>query len=210
MDRILAGVSRFQNEVYPEEQDLFRSIAHAQQPRALFITCSDSRIDPNLITQTVPGELFLCRDVGNIVPAYGNPGGVSATIEYAVAVLKVAHVIICGHSDCGAMRAALHPENMVDLPSVASWIRNADAARRVVLARNPGASDEELWRALIVQNVISQLVNLRTHPAVAVRLATGELQIHGWLYDIPSGDVQVWDEPGARWVRAAEMAGRFD
>lgn len=209
MDKILAGVTRFQTEVYPEEQALFRSIAHAQQPRALFITCSDSRIDPNLITQTVPGELFLCRDVGNIVPAYGIPGGVSATIEYAVAVLGVGHVIICGHSDCGAMRAALHPENMVELPSVAAWIRNADAARRVVLARHPGAGDDELWQALIVQNVISQLVNLRTHPAVAVRLATGDLQIHGWLYDIPSGEVQVWDEPAARWVPAAAMAGRF-
>lgn len=209
MERILAGVTRFQNEVFPEDRELFQSIAHAQQPRALFITCSDSRVHPNLITQTQPGELFLCRDVGNIVPAYGIPGGVSATIEYAVAVLKVRHVIICGHSDCGAMRAALHPESMVDLPSVSAWIRNADAARRVVLAKHPGASDDELWQALIVQNVISQLVNLRTHPAVAVRLATGDLDIHGWTYDIPTGEVGVYDEARASWVPAAEMAGRL-
>lgn len=209
MERILAGVTRFQNEVFPEDRALFQSIAHAQQPRALFITCSDSRVHPNLITQTQPGELFLCRDVGNIVPAYGTPGGVSATIEYAVAVLQVRHVIICGHSDCGAMRAALHPESMVDLPSVSSWIRNADAARRVVLAKHPGASEDELWQALIVQNVISQLVNLRTHPAVAVRLATGDLDIHGWTYDIPTGEVSVYDEPTAMWVPAAEMAGRL-
>ena len=209
MERILAGVSRFQNEVFPEDRELFQSIAHAQQPRALFITCSDSRVHPNLITQTQPGELFLCRDVGNIVPAYGIPGGVSATIEYAVAVLRVKHVIICGHSDCGAMRAALHPESMEDLPSVSAWIRNADAARRVVIAKHPNASDEKLWQALITQNVISQLANLRTHPAVAVRLATGELDLHGWTYDIPTGSVSVFDEAANVWVPAAEMAGRL-
>jgi carbonic anhydrase len=209
VDRILAGVARFQNGVFPHEREMFESIAHAQRPQALFVTCSDSRVHPNLITQTDPGELFLCRDVGNIVPAYGNPGGVSATIEYAVAVLEVRHVIVCGHSDCGAMRAALHPERVGDLPSVRAWLRNVDAARRVVLARQPDATDDELWRALIVQNVISQLVNLRTHPAVAVRLATGDLQIHGWIYDIPTGAVLVYDEPAATWVPAAAMAERL-
>jgi carbonic anhydrase len=209
VDKILAGVTRFQTEVFPAEQELFESIAHAQRPRALFITCSDSRVHPNLITQTQPGELFLCRDVGNIVPAYGTPGGVSATIEYAVAVLEVRHVIICGHSDCGAMRAALHPENVEELPSVRAWIRNADAARRVVLAQHPGATDDELWQALITQNVISQLINLRTHPSVAVRLATGDLDLHGWTYDIPTGAVSVYDEIERSWFPAAEMANRL-
>jgi carbonic anhydrase len=210
MDRILSGVGRFQHDVFPERRELFESIAHGQHPRALFITCSDSRIDPNLITQTVPGELFLCRDVGNIVPPYGSAaGGVSATIEYAVGVLKVRHVIICGHTDCGAMRVLLDPSSVADLPMVASWVRHAEAARVTVRAQHPDVHGEDAWMAMIRQNVISQLVNLSTHPSVAAGVATGTLDIHGWWYDIASGAIEVWDDRARSWSPASEQLSRW-
>ena len=170
MDELLAGVARFQAEVFPKERQRFALLANSQAPRALFITCADSRVQPNLITQTEPGELFICRDIGNIVPPYGAVyGGVSATIEYAVSVLDIGHIVVCGHSDCGAMRALVHREKLAGLPSVEAWLQQAEAARRTVAATHPEAEGEELLDLLIEQNVVTQLANLRTHPAVAAR-----------------------------------------
>lgn len=195
MDKILAGVARFQREVFPEQRAVFEKLALEQNPRALFLTCADSRVMPNLITQCKPGELFQCRDVGNIVPPYGAAyGGVSATIEYSVSVLGVKHVIICGHSDCGAMRALLHSERLAKLPSVLGWLRHAEAARRTVMEVEPLPPEDQLLRALTEQNVMTQLTNLRTHPSVAVKLARGELSLHGWFYEIETGEVYVLDE----------------
>lgn len=203
MDKILAGVAQFQSRVFPREQELFHEIAHEQHPRALFITCCDSRVLPNLITQTKPGELFICRDIGNIVPAYGTVyGGVSATVEYAVSVLQVRHVIICGHSDCGAMRALLNPEKIKDLPSVYGWLSHAEAARRTVLENHAELSGDELLWKLIEQNVISQLANLKTHPAVAARLARKDLSVHAWTYEIEKGEIMVFDEQRGEYVTA--------
>jgi carbonic anhydrase len=208
MERILAGVAHFQSNVFPHEREMFAHMAHEQHPRALFITCADSRVLPNLITQTQPGELFICRDVGNIVPAYGSTyGGVSATIEYAVSVLEVRHVIICGHSDCGAIAVLLQPEKVRDLPSVAAWLAHAEAARRTVLENHPELTGEDLHRALIEQNVVTQLRNLKTHPAVAARMASGKVAVHGWNYTIETGEVQVYDEATSRYVPATSLLG---
>ncbi len=207
MEDLLVGVARFQAEVFPLEREHFASLADQQDPMALFITCSDSRVVPNLITQTKPGELFLCRDVGNIVPAHGSVyGGVSATIEYAVSVLKVEHIVVCGHFDCGAMRCLLQPDALKDLPSVAGWLAHAEAARRTVVEAHPGATIDELMPLLVEQNVVSQLANLRTHPAVAARVTTGQLRLHGWTYRIETGDVHVYDGDIARFVPVAELA----
>jgi len=210
MQKILQGVEHFQHDVFPQHRHLFKQLANSQSPRALFITCSDSRILPNLITQTEPGELFLCRDVGNIVPAHGGAyGGVSATIEYSVAVLGVKHVIICGHSDCGAMRALLHPEKVKHLPSVYGWLSHAEAARHTVDHMHPDADEDTKLQALIEQNVVSQLTNLRTHPAVAARVATGALAVHGWKYSIETGEVNVYDEMLRRFVPACEKVKEY-
>lgn len=201
MEKLLAGVAQFQSRIFPREQELFQEIAHEQHPRALFVTCCDSRVLPNLITQTRPGELFICRDIGNIVPAYGTVyGGVSATVEYAVSVLKVRHVIICGHSDCGAMRALLRPDKIKDLPNVYGWLSHAEAARRTVLENNPELNGDDLLWKLIEQNVISQLANLKTHPAVAARVARDDLSLHGWTYNIERGEVMVYDELQRRFL----------
>src|SRR6478672_6428508 len=131
INRILRGVSRFQREVYPEHRELFERLALGQRPRALFVTCADSRIDPCLLTQTKPGDLFICRVIGNVVPPYPEAvGGVSATIEYAVGVLRVPEVIVCGHTDCGVMRGALHPEALEAYPNVTAWLRYAGVEHR--------------------------------------------------------------------------------
>src|SRR5947209_18071980 len=126
IEKFLGGISRFQKDVYPKHQKRFEKLAMGQRPEALFVTCADSRIDPSLLTQTKPGELFICRVIGNVVPPYPDAiGGVSATIEYAVGVLQVPEVIVCGHTDCGVMKGVLNPEAVAGLPSVSAWLNYA-------------------------------------------------------------------------------------
>ncbi len=189
VEKILGGISRFQRDVYPQHQDLFEKLALGQRPDALFITCADSRIDPCLLTQTKPGELFICRVIGNIVPPYPDAiGGVSATIEYAAGVLCVPEIIVCGHTDCGVMRGALNPDALEAFPNVTAWLRYAD-----VQHREPEPTPEFLL-SLAEHNVVAQLKNLRTHPAVAARLADGSLRLHGWVYHIGPGQVTAYSQ----------------
>jgi carbonic anhydrase len=198
VEKILGGISRFQKHVYPEHQELFESLATGQRPEALFLTCADSRIDPCLLTQTKPGELFICRVIGNVVPPYPDAiGGVSATIEYAVGVLRVPEVIICGHTDCGVMRGALNPEALQDYPSVTAWLRYVKVEHR---EPEPSA---ELLLALTEENVVAQLKNLRSHPMVAARLEQGDLALHGWVYHIGAGTVTSYNEENQRFETTA-------
>jgi carbonic anhydrase len=187
--KFLGGVSRFQKEVYPQNQDLFEKLAVGQRPEALFITCADSRIDPCLLTQTKPGELFICRVIGNIVPPYPDAvGGVSATIEYAVGVLRVPEVIVCGHTDCGVMKGALNPGALEAFSNVTAWLRYTNVQP---LESEPSA---EFLLALTEANVVAQLKNLRSHPSVAARLEQGDLSLHGWIYHIGPGAVTAYNE----------------
>jgi carbonic anhydrase len=198
LDKILGGISHFQRHVYPKHQDLFEKLALGQRPEALFITCADSRIDPSLLTQTKPGELFICRVIGNIVPPYPDAlGGVSATIEYAVGVLEVPVVIICGHTDCGVMRGALNPDALEAYPNVTHWLRYANVEHR-----EPNPSAEALL-TLAERNVVAQLNNLRSHPAVATRLDEGDLALYGWVYHIGPGIVTTYDEEREKFVPLA-------
>ncbi|MEZ5352273.1 MAG: carbonic anhydrase [Bryobacteraceae bacterium] len=190
MKKLIEGVARFQREVYPTHRTLFKDLASSQNPRWLFITCADSRIDPSLLTQTRPGELFICRNAGNIVPAYGHPGGITATIEYAVMALEVRHIVVCGHSDCGAMKGILCPDSVKDMPTVAQWLRFGDSARMMVEENYSHLVGEAQLRALTEQNVVAQIDNLRTHPAVSSRIRQKRLQIHGWFYDIGDGSMK--------------------
>jgi carbonic anhydrase len=194
--RLVDGVSRFRQRVFPARQQLFERLATGQNPHTLFITCADSRISPSLITQAAPGDMFVCRNIGNIVPAYGEMmGGVSAVVEYACVALGVSDIVICGHSDCGAMKGLLDPEKagMARMPTVASWLRNAEAARSVVAVTKPGLEGDPLIQALVEQNVKVQLAHLRTHPSVAAGIADGRVTLHGWIYDIKSGQVSEFD-----------------
>lgn len=194
MDRLIKGVREFQNNVYPEHKHRFEQLAKEQHPNILFITCSDSRIDPNLITQSAPGELFICRNAGNIVPPHSNEtGGMTASIEYAVSVLKVKHIVICGHSHCGAMEAAMDPESIQGLPHVKVWIDHVRAAKETVEHKHQCLTHEHLPE-LTKQNIVLQLHHIRTHPAVFTRLASNDIEIHGWMYDIKSGRLEFYDE----------------
>ena len=167
----------------------------------LFITCSDSRIVPDLIMQSDPGDLFVCRNAGNIVPPYGEmTGGVSATIEYAVAVLNVSSIVVCGHSDCGAMKALLQPEKVQDLPTVRAWLRQAETPRRMVMDNYPGADEKTLLNAVIEENVVAQIEHLETHPFVASRLRRGDLEIYGWVYRIETGEIVTLDAAEGRFL----------
>ena len=198
VEKFLRGISRFQKHVYPEHQELFERLALGQLPEALFITCADSRIDPCLLTQTKPGELFICRVIGNVVPPYPDAlGGVSATIEYAVGVLCVPEVIVCGHTDCGVMRGALNPEALEAYPNVTAWLRYVKVERR-----EPKPSADFLL-ALAEDNVAAQLKNLRSHPTVAARLERGDLALHGWVYHIGPGTVTAYNEASRKFETTA-------
>lgn len=189
MKDIIEGFLRFQRDAFPERADLFKNLATQQNPRTLFISCSDSRLVPELVTQHEPGGLFVIRNAGNIVPSYGpEPGGVSASVEYAVSALQVTDVVICGHSDCGAMTAIATCQCMDHMPAVGSWLRYADSARVVNEAR-PHTSDRARIEAMVRENVIAQLENIKTHPSVRLALREGRLALHGWVYDIESGAI---------------------
>jgi carbonic anhydrase len=194
MQKLVQGIHQFQNHVFNSQRDLFQRLAEGQNPETLFITCSDSRVNPNLLTQTDPGDLFILRNAGNIIPPYGAPGGgEAATIEYAIAVLGVKDVIVCGHSLCGAMTGLLAPDSLKDLPSVAKWLRHAEATRQIIKQNYSHLEGHALLTATVEENVLVQLENLRTHPSIAVGLSRGNLTLHAWVYQIESGQVFAYD-----------------
>ena len=209
---LLQGVHHFSTEIFPQNQALFADLALGQSPHTLFITCADSRVSPGMITQNAPGNLFVLRNIGNIVPAYGEMlGGVSAAIEYAVSALEVENIIVCGHSDCGAMKAMLDPagHNLPAMPTVRSWLRSAEAALAVTHALMPGEDHQGILDTLVEQNVLLQLGHLRTHPAVAARLADGRLTLQGWVYDIRHGIIHVLDELSRKTITLQEAIDRL-
>ncbi|PRX21659.1 carbonic anhydrase [Paraburkholderia sp. BL18I3N2] len=200
MQDIIDGIAEFQKNIFPKRSALFKELAKKQSPNVLFITCSDSRVVPELLTQREPGDMFVIRNAGNIVPSYGpEPGGVSATVEYAVQVLNVSDIVICGHSDCGAMNAIASCKCLDHIPAVGSWLRYADAARLVNASRTYESPATQL-HALVQDNVVAQLANIRTHPSVALAIAQCRLNLHGWVYDIPTGDIDALDNSTQRFV----------
>jgi carbonic anhydrase len=199
LEELKAGIRRFRTEIYPSNETTYRqAVSEPQRPHALIVTCADSRIDIETITQSGPGDIFVTRNVGNLVPAYGEMmGGVSAVIEYAVSALKVQHVVICGHSDCGAMKGLLDPASLEKMPTVKSWLKNAHAALSVAQSlAEPDEKPSDLIRRLTEENVLLQLQHLRTHPSVAGAMAREELTISGWVYDIGHGEVRITEDGG--------------
>ncbi|ORM72464.1 carbonic anhydrase [Pantoea wallisii] len=204
MKEIIEGFLKFQKNAFPERVKLFRNLANQQSPRALFISCSDSRLVPELVTQREPGDLFVIRNAGNIVPSYGpEPGGVSASVEYAVAALKVNDIVICGHSDCGAMTAVATCKCLDHMPAVSSWLKYADSARVVNEARQH-ADQPARVAAMVRENVIAQLANIQTHPSVRLALEEGRVTLHGWIYDIESGRIDAFDGRTGAFVSLAD------
>lgn len=188
MEQVVTGFVSFRKQVLPRHRALFAELANGQKPEVLFITCADSRIDPNLVTQSNPGDLFIIRNAGNIIPPHGRTaGGVTASIEYAVAVLGVGHIVVCGHTHCGAMHGALNPAGLDGLPNVRDWLELSRAAVEVVKHSHDEPLGKQHLRAVTEQNVLVQLNHLRTHPVVAARLATNRIKLHGWMYEIETG-----------------------
>jgi carbonic anhydrase len=201
MERLIEGHKRFLTEAFPARQDQFHLLAEGQKPETLFVTCADSRIVPDLILQTQPGDLFLCRNVGNVIPRAGEPaGGVSATIEYAVRVLRVRQLIVCGHSDCGVIRALMAPQALDGLTSVRDWLQHVEPAWQYVDEVERNAEELTRHTALTHANVLVQLDNLRTHRYIEQAMAEGQLHVHGWYYDIMSGRIERYDNVRGKFV----------
>ncbi|HKQ47933.1 MAG TPA: carbonic anhydrase [Phycisphaerae bacterium] len=202
MDEIRNGVRRFQMEVFPQRRHFYEGVAASQSPRALFLTCGDSRIDPELLTSSGPGEIFVERNPGNLVPVYDERSrvGVSASIEYALSVLQVRQIIICGHSNCGAMKALMHPEKLAALPAVRQWLSFAEPALEALDRDHRDDADDVRLVAITRLNVLLQIKNLETHPAVADGLRKGRISVDGWVYEIHTGKVEAFNS----------MTGRFE
>lgn len=200
MNDLIGRVLDFQRDVFPIRSDLYERLATAgQSPKALIISCADSRVVPEEILRAQPGDLFVCRNAGNIVPPYSQAnGGVTSTVEFAVVALGVRDIIVCGHSDCGAMKALMNPALMANMPNVAAWLRHSAAARQVIDRSYDELEPAEKCRAAALENVVVQLTHLRTHPAVAASLARGELTLHGWYFDIQAGEVLALDGADGR------------
>jgi carbonic anhydrase len=191
MQKLVEVIHQFQRDIISSRQQLFETLTEGQYPLALFITCSDSRVDPSLVTQTDPGELFVLRNAGNIVPPHGQSnGGEAATIELAVTSLGVRDIVICGHTHCGAMTGVLWPETFEELPAVRDWLAYSESTQRIMQENYKHLSDDEArLTATVEENVLVQLENLRTHPSVAAALGRKELNIHGWVYKFETGEV---------------------
>jgi carbonic anhydrase len=195
MRKLLKGLHKFQSSYFPANQEIFEQLAEGQKPRVLFITCSDSRIVPHLITQSGVGELFVIRNAGNLVPPFGAAnGGEGAAIEYAIHVLGIEQVIICGHSNCGAMKGLLKLEKLrTEMPLVYEWLQHAESTRRLIQENYADIKGEELLAITMAENVVTQIENLKTYPVIRSKLHQNKMSIYGWIYDIETGEVLAYN-----------------
>lgn len=195
MKKLIQGIHSFQTNYLSSHREMFELLSHGQHPRILFVTCSDSRIDPNLITQTEPGEMFIIRNAGNIIPPYGaTNGGEGATVEYAVRALGIKDIIVCGHSHCGAMKGLLQMGKLAeDMPLVYEWLKHAEATRQTMLENYQHLEGENLLQATIEENVLTQIENLRTYPVIRAKLHKDQIHLHAWMYHIEMGEILEYD-----------------
>ncbi len=204
MQKLIEGHKKFLAEVFPAKKSHFHLLAEGQSPEWLFITCADSRVLPDLILGTEPGDLFISRSIGNVVPVTSHDvDGVTATIEYAVEVLKVRHIIVCGHSDCGALKAALDRKSLENLPKARRWLEHVEAAFAYRQPLNPADGESAELASLIRGNVVAQLKNLQAQMPVRNAMAEGRLTVHGWYYDILTGRIEEYDEGEKKFVGLA-------
>jgi len=209
MDHLLGGIHQFHSQAVQREREFFQQLAEGQTPSALFISCSDSRVDPSVITQAGLGELFVLRNAGNIVPPYGaSNGGESAAIEYAVSALGVKDVVVCGHSQCGAMKALLEPDSTAKLPLVRAWLSHAEATRRLIEENYPHQHGDELLEITVQEHALMQIENLQTHPCVAAKLQRQELTLHAWVYRLEKGEILAFSSEQEEFVPLAADVAR--
>jgi carbonic anhydrase len=206
MKKLMAGLHHFQSQVFDSHKELFERLDAGQRPEALFITCSDSRIDPNLILNSVPGDLFILRNAGNIIPPHGaSNGGEAAAIEFAVCALGVKDLIVCGHTNCGAITGLLDQQKLESMPAVKAWLQHAEATRRVVTENYPDLAFEDQVNVAIQENVLMQIENLKTLPAVASRLVRGDVRLHAWTYKFQTGQVFSYSAKDGQFLPATQV-----
>jgi carbonic anhydrase len=212
MRKLIEGLHDFRENYVSTHWDLLEHLSHGQHPRVLFITCSDSRISPSLLTQTDLGDLFVIRNAGNIIPPYGAAnGGEGGTIEYALHALKIEQIVVCGHSHCGAMKGLLQIGKLEEeMPLVYEWLRHAEATRRLIKENYKDVAGEELLEITIAENVLTQIENLRTYPVVRSRLHQGKLKIYAWVYLIETGEVLAYDPDTRSYVTPQSQLAEFD
>ncbi len=211
MQKLEAGIHHFHANYFASHRGLFERLAEkGQRPETLFITCSDSRVVPNLITNAAPGDLFIVRNVGNIVPSVerGFIGGVSAAIEYAVEVLEVGQVIVCGHTHCGAIEAILHPERVAHLGYVSRWLAQSSRIPGLIEERYGHLDGEARVAAAVQENALAQLENLRSFDFVARRLDAGTLKMSGWVFKIATGEVFDYDPVSGQFLQLGSSGQR--
>lgn len=221
MRKLIRGIVEFRKNVRPGYRETFARLALGQSPDALLVACSDSRVAPNLFASTEPGDLFVVRNVGNIIAPCGKEGrstsdeSEAAAIEFATTVLHVSDIIVCGHSDCGAMRALLEDRKKPEMPHLNSWLRHAEEALRKVHAGARMSTDLAIHNHLSQFNVLHQIDHLRTYPDVERRLKEGSLRVHAWWFDIARAEVLVYDEHASGFVvideaEAERLLARLD
>ncbi|MEM6868939.1 MAG: carbonic anhydrase [Cyanobacteria bacterium P01_C01_bin.121] len=205
MKDLIKGLREFQSSYVPQHKELLQELSHGQHPRVLFITCSDSRVQPELITQSDLGDLFVIRNAGNIVPPYGaTNGGEGATIEYAIKSLDIQHIVVCGHTTCGAMKGLLQVGELEEkMPLVYNWLKHTEATRELVEDHYGHLPKAEKLSTLVAENVLTQIDNLKTYPSVRSHLHRNEVQLHGWIYNIVDGTVLTYDRANHTFVTIA-------
>ncbi|GAB4147121.1 MAG: hypothetical protein Fur0046_25250 [Cyanobacteria bacterium J069] len=195
MKKLIKGIREFKKSFYCTHLDLYEELAQGQHPRALIVCCADSRVGPELLTNAGPGEIFVIRNAGNIIPPYGaTNGGEGASIEYAVEALGIRDIVICGHSHCGAMKGLLKLNTLEEkMPLVYTWLKHAEATRLLIKENYTHLEGEELLNATIAENVLTQIENLKTYPSIHSKLYDSTLKIYAWIYDMDRGEVWAYD-----------------
>lgn len=186
----------FMEEDFLEHKELFESLQHRQEPKVLFISCVDSRVVPNLITKSLPGDLFTIRNIANIVPPYRVSDEYLATtsaVEYALEILKIKTVIVCGHSNCGGCSALyIDPKKLENAPNVRRWIKMLEPIRDEILKIAPDDFARQSWLTERL-NIINSLENLLTYPNVKKEYESGDIELYGWHYIIQTGEIFNYD-----------------
>jgi len=210
MLQLLPGIHKFKTEVHESNEEFFQHLAKGQNPETMFITCSDSRVVPNLITQTDPGELFVLRNAGNIVPAHAAViGGEEASIEYAVMALGIKNIVVCGHSQCGAVKGILNPQTVEQMPGVAKWLEHSAKTREIIKANYSNLDEDCQYNIAIQENVLVQMENIKTHPVISRLLWKREVHVFGWVYEMESGEVFIYDPVDETFQPIAYQDGEF-
>jgi carbonic anhydrase len=203
---ILAGVRRFQESIRANREQIERLAYQGQSPQALFIACSDSRVAPELVTGAGLGDLYVVRTMGNLVPPFGTGEmAVGASVEHAVLHLGVKHLVVCGHTHCGCIRALDEVPDWSREPHIARWIEHARPARTKVAAS--GLPEDEQHLATVRENVLLQLEHLRSYDPVREGERSGTLSLHGWVYHLETGELEAYDGRTGGWAPVIAPSG---